>query len=509
MKVSTPRRRVLVAEDEFLKYRDIQSYATTELAGYQQSIAYLGAQKAIAGFANSLDETVQSQQSLIRSHGVESIETLIKDCIVQPIRMIHAKTCSHFIQRLDTQCKLIEHLQILRQVFFMEAGHNMHQFSLELFKKLDSGRPIDNLYMLNGHFIDCLKPLFTIRDSLGEIALNRMQVTFSKDVSKAQSHEQISTLSALDHMSISFQSDWPLEIILDNDTIFGRYNPILRFLLKIKRVNFILSIRDYWQTKHLERLKPKKKSLNIREQIVEKNRIGVCQLVHQMQLFQQEMLHFSNNLEYYIKTRAIQTICSQLNSKLKEIITTETRHSSGLTGEDEAAKGGTTDMDELVQIHEDFIKEITTQCFLDPKNQKVFDIISGILQITLDFRTLCKHYFLALHSEDPLVNERSSSSDSSMDDDEDQGSIKKGSGMDNNSSCLLNLESLQFVERYTKCSNDLQRLISNHRQRMTILNGYLYKHNKKGVFNNMNEAFIRFNFNEYYIKEEEMGGGDS
>ena len=87
-----------------------------------------------------------------------------------------------------------------------------------------------------------------------------------------------------------------------------------------------------------------------------------------MQLFQQEMLHFSNNLEYYIKTRAIQTICSQLNSKLKEIITTETRHSSGLTGEDEAAKGGTTDMDELVQIHEDFIKEITTQCFLDPKN---------------------------------------------------------------------------------------------------------------------------------------------
>ena len=44
---------------------------------------------------------------------------------------------------------------------------------------------------------------------------------------------------------------------------------------------------------------------------------------------------------------------------------------------------------------------------------------------------------------------------------------------------------------------------------MTILNGYLYKHNKKGVFNNMNEAFIRFNFNEYYIKEEEMGGGDS
>jgi hypothetical protein len=31
------------------------------------------------------------------------------------------------------------------------------------------------------------------------------------------------------------------------------------------------------------------------------------------------MLHFSSNLEYYIKTRAIQSICNEMNSKLHEL----------------------------------------------------------------------------------------------------------------------------------------------------------------------------------------------
>ncbi len=34
----------------------------------------------------------------------------------------------------------------------MEAGNYMHEFSVELFKQLDSGLAVDNLYMINGHF---------------------------------------------------------------------------------------------------------------------------------------------------------------------------------------------------------------------------------------------------------------------------------------------------------------------------------------------------------------------
>jgi hypothetical protein len=34
----------------------------------------------------------------------------------------------------------------------MEAGHHMHQYAVDLFKQLDRGHAVDNLYMLNGHF---------------------------------------------------------------------------------------------------------------------------------------------------------------------------------------------------------------------------------------------------------------------------------------------------------------------------------------------------------------------
>ncbi len=53
------------------------------------------------------------------------------------------------------------------------------------------------------------------------------------------------------------------------------------------------------------------------------------------------MLHFTSNLEYYIKTRAIQSICNELANQLKEIEETE---------KCDKMSGGKTDMDNLVTI---------------------------------------------------------------------------------------------------------------------------------------------------------------
>jgi len=39
----------------------------------------------------------------------------------------------------------------------MEAGHHMHQFSTEIFKKLDRAERADNLVLLNGHFLESIE----------------------------------------------------------------------------------------------------------------------------------------------------------------------------------------------------------------------------------------------------------------------------------------------------------------------------------------------------------------
>jgi hypothetical protein len=68
---------------------------------------------------------------------------------------------------------------------------------------------------------------------------------------------------------------------------------------------------------------------------------------------------------------------------------------------------------------------------------------------------------------------------------------------------LLNLSSLQFSDRLKACRQELQTLVNSHRTRMQLLTALLKKYTKKGVFNYLNEAFIRFNYNSFYIKRED------
>ena len=90
--------------------------------------------------------------------------------------------------------------------------------------------------MLNGTFQDAFKSLFDKTPSV----IERMQIIFPGDFSK-ELLAPATSLSALDHVSIFYQSEWPLEIILDHDTILTHYNSVFRFLLKIKRANYVLA----------------------------------------------------------------------------------------------------------------------------------------------------------------------------------------------------------------------------------------------------------------------------
>ena len=76
----------------------------------------------------------------------------MKEAVVQSVRTVHGETCLRFIKEFNAKCKLNEHLKVLPEVFFMEEGHHMHQYAVDLFKQLDRGHAVDNLYMLNGQF---------------------------------------------------------------------------------------------------------------------------------------------------------------------------------------------------------------------------------------------------------------------------------------------------------------------------------------------------------------------
>jgi hypothetical protein len=141
-----------------------------------------------------------------------------------------------------------------------------------------------------------------------------------------------------------------------------------------------------------------------------------------------------------------------------------------------------TDMDNLVTIHEEFMSKIIKLCLLDAKSKNFLELILNILQVTLDFRTLIKKYLICSLSDDD-------------DDSDNENPTDK-------SSSLFNLESLQFMDKYKECRRELDILKEKHTLRMKHLIQGLNKYTKKGIFNYLNEAFIRFNFNQYYIGKE-------
>mmetsp|Transcript_10614 Transcript_10614/g.14310 ORF Transcript_10614/g.14310 Transcript_10614/m.14310 type:complete len:88 (-) Transcript_10614:631-894(-) len=84
------------------------------------------------------------------------------------------------------------------------------------------------------------------------------------------------------------------------------YSAVFRFLMRIKRVNYMISQKDFWVRMRV----PKDTSnMNVQEQLIVKNKAEFNKLVHKMQIFQREIQHFVSNMEFYIKNSALKKCC--------------------------------------------------------------------------------------------------------------------------------------------------------------------------------------------------------
>lgn len=54
-----------------------------------------------------------------------------------------------------------------------------------------------------------------------------------------------SSTDVLRLLKIEYASEWPLEIVIDSQTIMKKYNLVFRLLLQIKYAKFVMEKRDY------------------------------------------------------------------------------------------------------------------------------------------------------------------------------------------------------------------------------------------------------------------------
>ena len=71
-----------------------------------------------------------------------------------------------------------------------------------------------------------------------------------------------------------------------------------------------------------------------------------------MQIFQREVMHFTNNLEYYFKNSALKKCCQDLSEKLQGLH--RPKMSPLSTNEKDESSEQNIDMDELIKLHKNF-----------------------------------------------------------------------------------------------------------------------------------------------------------
>lgn len=273
--------------------------------------------------------------------------------------------------------------------------------------------------------------------------VNSLEVTFPENLVIPK--YLITEINALDHVSVTFSTEWPLNIIFDSKTM-DQYNQIFRFLLKIQRAIYILSKKDLWthtyEDLHSQRRRNREEETEEEADmldLIESNskRFNACQ--HQFFLFQRELLHFAKNLETFIKTRVLLHCTTEFERNLAKV----------------------QNMEMLIRFHTGFLDKVLDLCLLKPSNQQLRETILNVLNNAIQLRECYKEFSkLDLNSEQMKVD-------------------------------------AQIVMK------EFSRLKENHKICMRFVTGFMEKQTKINLMSHLDDAYCRLNFNYFYSRHKD------
>ena len=122
-------------------------------------------------------------RKLVTFRGIDSIYTFVNKAVISELLQSERIAGSIFFNQIQSYCKLQQHLDLVQSIFFMEAGHHMHSFAVELFDSLDQGLRLDNLVQLNAHFQNSIEGLGK-HDFSAQDLQHKLSVEFADNPSK-------------------------------------------------------------------------------------------------------------------------------------------------------------------------------------------------------------------------------------------------------------------------------------------------------------------------------------
>ncbi|KAJ4479162.1 Spc98 family-domain-containing protein [Lentinula aciculospora] len=239
------------------------------------------------------------------------------------------------------ECDFWSHLRAIESLHLMRRGDIISDFTDILFAKMDSKQNWTDFHFLNTAFSEMISASNSVSNIEEFIETSLIRLSYRGASLKQKNATR--TIKALDGLSLEYAVPFPLTYIFTPVNL-QIYNEIFVFLLRIRRAKSLLEI------------------------ILVRGASGSHPGLKAFYAMRSRLSWFVNTFLNFLTTYVIQTQALSFHSAL-----TEAQSQS---------------FDQLIKVHEDYLRKVQSRCLLDAKTNALYRAILSILDMTLNFNEL-------------------------------------------------------------------------------------------------------------------------
>ncbi|XP_064615668.1 gamma-tubulin complex component 3 homolog [Liolophura sinensis] len=266
------------------------------------------------------------------------------------IDTVYKETSQHLLDVFHNKYKFLDHLKAMRRYLLLGQGDFIRHL-MDLLEE-DLAKPAGNLYLHNltgilETAIRATNAQFDDTDILKRLDVRLLEVSPGD--------------TGWDVFSLYYHVDGPIRTVITPECII-MYLRVFNFLWRAKRMEYILAM--VWKSQmFMDRLIAQIPEL-----------LGVN---HQCHVLTCEMVHFIQQVQYYINFEVLECLWDELLTKVKE------------------AK----DLDYIIAAHEVFLDAINVRCLLDKDSMGILTQLRAIFDLIIQFQTAQGAFYSAVEEE--------------------------------------------------------------------------------------------------------------
>ncbi|CAC5369535.1 TUBGCP3 [Mytilus coruscus] len=253
-------------------------------------------------------------------------------------------TSLHLLDVLHEKYKFLDHLKAMRRYLLLGQGDFIRHL-MDLLEE-DLAKPAGNLYLHNltgilETAIRATNAQFDDSDILKRLDVRLLEVSPGD--------------TGWDVFSLDYHVDGPIRTVFTPECII-MYLRVFNFLWRAKRMEYILAM--IW----------KNQISNARMLRAIPELTGI---LHQCHVLAAEMVHFIQQVQYYINFEVLECTWDELLTKVKEA----------------------EDLDYIIAAHQKFLDTVTARCLLDEQSREILTQLRTIFDLVIEFQAAQDNFY--------------------------------------------------------------------------------------------------------------------